>query len=127
MNRRFIYTIGVVVPLMLVLMSVGVEDAPPEIFQIGATYSGGYITISFTDESGDTIQTIVEIQGMDETYYRTFVGDFEERVPFPGPPRYGWGAHPIIFDIQHHVLGDLRIKTEARDVGEPPARLILER
>lgn len=116
------------VAAVAVLAAAGPGGTIPDIFQIQATYRDGHVTISFADASGGTTRTIVEILGMGETFHRTYgAGGFEERIPFPGPPRYGWGAHPVIFDIRHDTLGDLRIKTEIRDAGEPPAPLLLER
>ena len=130
MSRRRAYAAASAAVLVaaVALGAAGPGDTIPDTFQIQATYQDGHITISFADASGGTIRTVVEVLGMGETFHRTYgAGGFEERIPFPGPPRYGWGAHPVIFDIRHDTLGDLRIKTEIRDAGEPPAPLLLER
>lgn len=130
MSRRRAYVAAgaAVLAVAVALGAAGPGDTVPDAFQIQATYLDGHVTISFADASGGTTRTVVEILGMGETFHRTYgAGGFEERIPFPGPPRYGWGAHPVIFDIRHDTLGDLRIKTEIRDAGEPPAPLLLER
>lgn len=130
MSRRRAYVAAgaAVLAVAVALGAAGPADTVPDAFQIQATYLDGHVTISFADASGGTTRTVVEILGMEETFHRTYgAGGFEERIPFPGPPRYGWGAHPVIFDIRHDTLGDLRIKTEIRDAGEPPAPLLLER
>lgn len=130
MSRRRAYVAAgaAVLAVAVALGAAGPGDTVPDTFQIQATYLDGHVTISFADASGGTTRTVVEILGMEETFHRTYgAGGFEERIPFPGPPRYGWGAHPVIFDIRHDTLGDLRIKTEIRDAGEPPAPLLLER
>lgn len=130
MSRRRAYVAAgaAVLAVAVALGAAGPGDTVPDTFQIQATYLDGHVTISFADASGGTTRTVVEILGMGETFHRTYgAGGFEERIPFPGPPRYGWGAHPVIFDIRHDTLGDLRIKTEIRDAGEPPAPLLLER
>ena len=130
MSRRRAYVAAgaAVLAVAVALGAAGPGDTVPDVFQIRATYLDGHVTISFADASGGTTRTVVEILGMEETFHRTYgAGGFEEQIPFPGPPRYGWGAHPVIFDIRHDTLGDLRIKTEIRDAGEPPAPLLLER
>ena len=130
MSRRRAYVAAgaAVLAVAVALGAAGPGDTVPDAFQIQAIYLDGHVTISFVDASGGTTRTVVEILGMGETFHRTYgAGGFEERIPFPGPPRYGWGAHPVIFDIRHDTLGDLRIKTEIRDAGEPPAPLLLER
>lgn len=130
MSRRRAYVAAgaAVLAVAVALGAAGPGDTVPDAFQIQATYLDGHVTISFADASGGTTRTVVEILGMGETFHRTYgAGGFEERIQFPGPPRYGWGAHPVIFDIRHDTLGDLRIKTEIRDAGEPPAPLLLER
>ena len=100
----------------------------PDSFDIRASYREGYIEVSFADASGGTTGITMEILGMAETLRRTYDGAaFEEAIPFAGPPRYGWGAHPVILDIRHDTLGDIRIKTEVRNAGEAPAPLLLER
>lgn len=114
------------------VIAVSVAAAPggqiPDAFDIHATYQNGHIEISFADASGGTTGVTMEILGMAETLRRTYEGHtFKETVPFAGPPRYGWGAHPVILDIQHDTLGDVRIKTEVRNAGEAPAPLLLER
>ena len=130
MSRRRAYVAAgaAVLAAAVALGAAGPGNTVPDTFQIQAAYRDGHVTISFADSSGGTTRTIVEILGMEETFHRTYgAGGFEERIPFPGPPRYGWGAHPVIFDIRHDTLGDLRIKTEIRDAGDPPAPLLLER
>ena len=127
--RRVVAAAGASAALVLLAWSVaGSGGEVPDIFQIRATYQDGHVAVSFIDTSGGTLNATMEILGMAETFHRTYhTYSFEESIPFPGPPRYGWGAHPIIFDIQHQSLGEVRIKTEIRDAGEAPAPMLLER
>lgn len=128
MRRRAAVAAGVVAVLIAVWVATTPGGQVPDVFEIRATYQNGLITVSFADTSGGTTGTAMEILGMAETLRRTYEGHaFEETIPFEGPPRYGWGAHPVILDIRHDALGDIRIKTEVRNAGEMPAPLLLER
>lgn len=112
----------------LAVAAVAIPGEPvPDHFEVSATYADGQISIEFRDASGGTSEVSMEIQGMAETFRRTYAGpEFTEQVPF-GPPRYGWGAHPVIFDIRHDALGSISVKTEIRDAGQPPAQMLLVR
>lgn len=119
---------GIAVAVAVLGWAAGPDTSGPGHFEISATYDDGMIHISFRDDSGGTETVAMEILGMAETFRRTYEsGSFEEMVPFPGPPRYGWGAHPVIFEVTHGTLGEVRIKTEIRDIGQPPADVIFER
>lgn len=117
---------GAVAALAIAAANMPGEPVPDH-FEISATYTDGQIRIEFRDASGGTSEVSMEIQGMAETFRRTYAGpEFAERVQF-GPPRYGWGAHPVIFDIRHDALGSISVKTEIRDAGQPPAPVLLVR
>ena len=119
---------GLIVAMAVLGWAAGPDPQEPDHFEISATYEDGMVYISFRDDSEGTETVAMEILGMAETFRRTYQSDsFEEVVPFPGPPRYGWGAHPVIFEVTHGTLGEVRIKTEIRDVGQPSADVIFER
>lgn len=119
---------GMAVAVAVLGWTLGPDTDEPGHFEISATHDDGMIHISFRDDSGGTETVAMEILGMAETFRRTYESDsFEETVRFPGPPRYGWGAHPVIFEVTHGTLGEMRIKTEIRDIGQPPADVIFER
>ncbi len=100
----------------------------PEFFHINATYADGVVHVHFFDQSERTEYVIMEIQGMAETLQRTYDGhSFYDTVILPAPPQYGWGVHPIILDIQHETLGQIRMKTEIREAGQGVAPVIFVR
>lgn len=116
-----------VVAVLLGLAAVPQQDNP-DYFEINATYHDETIFVSFRDHSDGTDNVSMEILGMAETFRKTYEsGHIEERVPFLGPPKYGWGAHPIIFEVSHQTLGEINIKTEIRDTGQPAAAVIFAR
>ena len=118
--------VGVVAAAAAILALAAVpQQDDPDYFEINATYNDGTILISFRDHSDGTDSVSMEILGMAETFRKTYEsGHIEERVPFIGPPQYGWGAHPIIFEVSHQILGEINIKTEIRDTGQPAAAVI---
>ena len=116
--------IGAAAAAILALAAVPQQD-DPDYFEISATYNNGTIFISFRDHSDRTDSVSMEILGMAETFRKTYEsGHVEEYMSFLGPPKYGWGAHPIIFEVSHQVLGEINIKTEIRDTGQPAAAVI---
>lgn len=115
------------VAALLGLVAVPQQD-DPDYFEINATYSDGTISVLFRDHSDRTDNVSMEILGMAETFRKTYESGYvEESVPFLGPPKYGWGAHPVIFDVSHQALGEISIKTEIRDAGQPAAAVIFAR
>lgn len=107
-------------------LAVGVPGGTvPDHFEVNATYADGHIHVIFQDTTGGTSQVSMEIQGMAETFRRTYDShEFIDMIQY-GPPRYGWAAHPVLLDIRHDTLGDITIKTEIRDIGQPPAPVLL--
>ena len=129
MNAYLVAAAGIVAAAaaILILAAVPPQD-DPGYFEINAAYSDGTISISFRDHSDGTENVSMEILGMSETFRKTYEsGHIEEHVPFLGPPKYGWGAHPIIFEVSHQTLGEFSIKTEIRDAGQPAAAVIFAR
>lgn len=86
----------------------------------------GYIQIFFKDKSEKTNAVVLEVLGMETSFQKTFVdsSEFNETIPFPTPPKYGWEIHPITLLIDHEELGKVSLKTEIRPFGEPPAPII---
>lgn len=95
--------------------------------RIGAIYyeQNKTAVIAYVDDTGVPVPVTVEILGMDETYRREFTGpQFSIYVHFPSVPKYGWAAHPLVFEVGHPVFGDVQIKTEIREQGQPAPRTI---
>lgn len=110
----------------LALYAAIVPGTPvPEGIEISATYEDGTATITYSDSSGGTEGVVMEILGMEETFHRTYGSDFVEEVGFAAPPRHGWAVHPVVLDITHSEHGEIRLKTEIRGAGEPPAPVIV--
>lgn len=97
-------------------------------FALDAVYEDGLVTVSFRDASGGTGRVAMEVLGMAESYRREFAGpSFTETVPFAGPPRHGWKAHPVVLEAEHAELGTVGLKTEIRNAGDPAPRTIYSR
>ena len=130
MIRRALPAAAIVAGLGLYIVLSGEPAPAPDLqqFNINATYADGVVHIHFEDTTGETGMVLMEIQGMASTLQRTYNDHvFYDTVRFAEPPEYGWEVHPILFDVSHNVLGDIRIKTEIRDAGQPGAPLLFVR
>lgn len=126
--RRGAYLAAAAAGAVLLVATTGQAPQDPDHFEVNATYANGTVSLYFLDRSGGTEQVAVEILGMAETFRRVYASPhFEDVVPFPGPPKYGWGAHPVVLEVTHDSLGMVRIKTEVRDLGQPAAPVIFEK
>lgn len=115
-----------VVALVVVFLLLPSDDTEyTSHFDVYATYDGAMAMVQFDDKSRGTQQVSMEIQGMKETLFRTYdTHNFTDTIHFGTPPRYGWGVHPILLHITHDTLGDITLKTEFRDLGQPQADII---
>ncbi len=83
------------------------------------------VVIAYVDDTGTQVPVTAEILGMADTYRREFTGpQFSIYVHFPSVPKYGWAAHPVVFEVGHPIFGDVQIKTEIREEGRPAPRTI---
>ncbi|MCE2498468.1 MAG: hypothetical protein J4F28_05695 [Nitrosopumilaceae archaeon] len=81
--------------------------------------------IAYVDNTGVNVTVTVEVLGMADTYRREFTGpQFSTSVHFPTVPKYGWAVHPVVSEVRHPVFGDVQIKTEIREEGQPAPRTI---
>lgn len=112
--------------LVVIFVSLSYDDTDyTSHFDVNTTYYDEIATVQFADKTGGTHQVSMEIQGMRETLFRTYDShSFTDDVHFGEPPQYGWGAHPILFHITHDTLGNVTLKTEFRDAGQPQADII---
>ena len=83
------------------------------------------IEITFEDTSDQTTLVILEILGMPESFQKTFSESrFVEKVPFSGPPKYGWETNPVTLVIEHSEFGKIGLKTEIHPSDEPASPII---
>jgi len=83
------------------------------------------IEITFTDKSQKTSKVVLEILGLQESFQKTFTNSqFTERVPFEGPPAYGWKSHPVTLVVEHIEFGKVGLKTEIHSHDEPSLPII---
>ena len=67
----------------------------------------------------------LEILGMEETFHKEFSQQsFVEIVQFYSAPKYGWASMPVVFSINHEVLGKIELKTEIHPYDEPKPKVI---
>ena len=97
------------------------------IFYLDATFYGEkkYVEIKFDDSTQKTISVILEIQGMETSFQKTFAGsNFTIQVPFDDVPKYGWKTMPVTLLVEHSEFGKLGIKTDIHDYGKQSSDLI---
>ena len=124
--------LGVVTILAIVFLTGGGtddKDVLRKTFQVDAVYyESGHVEVSFLDKSSQTNSVVMEILGMHETFQKSFIGSqFIEIIPFPNPPKYGWSIHPVVLEIDHSELGNIQLKTEVHQKGEPAPTVIFSR
>ena len=122
------------------------NDAKSEMSQtllVEAKYkpSKGVISIYYEDESKMTEKLIIEIWGLPQTYHKEFecdIGALAENaehenvcpdvvsatIKIDSPPKYGWESIPVVFTVKHKEFGEISIKTEIYETGNPKPRVI---
>lgn len=97
------------------------------IFHLDATFykEKKYVEIKFDDPTQQTTKTVLEIQGMEQSFQKTFTGsNFTIRVPFDDVPKYGWKTMPVTLAVEHSEFGKIGIKTDIHDSNEPSSKLV---
>ena len=122
------------------------NDAKSEMSQtllVEAKYkpSKGVISIYYEDVSKMTEKLIIEIWGLPQTYHKEFecdIGALAENaehenvcpdvvsatIKIDSPPKYGWESIPVVFTVKHEEFGEISIKTEIYETGNPKPRVI---
>ena len=89
------------------------------------------VEIIFIDRSNNTKSAILEVLGMDETYHNEYVfnneSSFVAEFYLEHVPKYGWETTPVTLEIQHSQFGTIGLKTEIVELGNEPAKIIVER
>ena len=94
---------------------------------VDAIYEPGnnIVKITYSDNSKMTSLVVLEILGMEETFHKEFSQQsFVEIVQFDSAPKYGWASMPVVFSINHEVLGKIELKTEIHPYDEPKPKVI---
>jgi hypothetical protein len=128
-----IFTV-IVISVMSVLFFIESNSIDRELlsetFIVDAVYleEEGYVEISFSDNSGKTKTTVLEILGMSESFQKNFDGSgFTERVPFSSTPTYGWKTNPVTLVVEHEDYGKVGVKTEIHAINEPAPPIIFSK
>ena len=135
MGKKLILIIPIIFVSLLAalffLESTSIDrDLFSETFIVDAVYfqEEGYVEISFSDKSGKTKNTILEILGMSESFQKSYVGSsFTEIVEFSSTPTYGWKTNPITLVVEHEEYGKVGIKTEVHEINEPAPPIIFSK
>tara|TARA_B100000029_G_scaffold485674_1_gene539244 strand:+ start:407 stop:841 length:435 start_codon:yes stop_codon:yes gene_type:complete len=94
-------------------------------------YEEHIVKITFIDRSNNTKSAILEVLGMNETYHKEYVfnneSSFVAEFYLEYVPKYGWETTPITLEIQHSQFGTIGLKTEIVELGNEPAKIIVER
>ncbi len=100
------------------------------VFYLDATFykDKKYVEIKFDDSTQKTTSSILEIQGMETSFQKTFTGsNFTTQVPFDSVPKYGWKTMPVTLVVEHSEFGKVGIKTDIHDFDEPSGNLIFSK
>ena len=117
--------------------------AMSQTFVVEAKYkpSKGVISVYYEDQSKMTDKLIIEIWGLPQTYHKEFecdIGALAENaehenvcpdvvsatIKIDSPPKYGWESIPVVFTVKHKEFGEISIKTEIYETGNPKPRVI---
>ena len=131
MNKKI--TLAVI--LTIIIFGIGISivqniqnsEKYSGMFYLDATFykEKKYVEIKFDDSTQRTTLVILEIQGMDTSFQKTFTGsNFTIQVPFDDVPKYGWKTMPVTLAVEHSEFGKIGIKTDIHDYGNPSGNLI---
>ncbi len=131
MSRRPVVYAVLAVILVLALWLGPDEEDPLQgkiIFDAEYDPASGEIFITFEDTTAEITSATMEIQGLSESYQKTFSGySFTETVEYGDPPSLGWRVHPLTIAAEYPDRGIIGIKTEVHPTGqEAPEILIYE-
>lgn len=131
MNKKITLTVILTIIIFGIVISVAqnMQNSAKYsgVFFLDATYYGEkkYVEIRFDDSTQKTSSVILEIQGMETSFQKTFTGsNFTIQVPFDEVPKYGWKTMPVTLAVEHSEFGKIGIKTDIHDSGEPSGNLI---
>lgn len=131
MNKKITLTVVLTIIIFGIAVSVAqnMQNSAKYsgIFFLDATYYGEkkYVEIRFGDSTQKTSSVILEIQGMETSFQKTFTGsNFTIQVPFDNVPKYGWKTMPVTLAVEHSEFGKIGIKTDIHDSGEQSGNLI---
>jgi hypothetical protein len=131
MNKKITLTVILTIIIFGIVISVAqnMQNSAKYsgVFFLDATYYGEkkYVEIRFDDSTQKTSSVILEIQGMETSFQKTFTGsNFTIQVPFDEVPKYGWKTMPITLAVEHSEFGKIGIKTDIHDSGEQSGNLI---
>lgn len=97
------------------------------IFHLDATFykEKKYVEINFLDTTQRTKKAVLEIQGMEQSFQKTFSGsNFTIQVPFEDVPKYGWKTMPVTLVVEHPEFGKVGVKTDIHNQDEQASRTI---
>lgn len=97
------------------------------IFHLDATFykEKQYVEIKFNDSTQKTTKTVLEIQGMEQSFQKTFAGpNFTTQVSFDDIPKYGWETMPVTIVIEHPEFGKVGVKTDIHNQNEQASKII---
>lgn len=131
MNKKITLTVVLTIIIFGIAVSVAqnMQNSAKYsgVFFLDATYYGEkkYVEIRFGDSTQKTSSVILEIQGMETSFQKTFTGsNFTIQVPFDNVPKYGWKTMPVTLAVEHSEFGKIGIKTDIHDSGEQSGNLI---
>ncbi|HEY8109501.1 MAG TPA: hypothetical protein VIG05_01370 [Candidatus Nitrosotenuis sp.] len=131
MNKKI--TLAVILTIIIfgigisIVQNVQNSEKYSEIFHLDATFykEKKYVEIKFDDLTQKTTSVILEIQGMETSFQKTFAGsNFTIQVPFDDVPKYGWKTMPVTLVVEHSEFGKIGIKADIHDSGNPSGSLI---
>jgi hypothetical protein len=131
LNRKIILA----VILTIIVLGVGISIVQNTqnsakysgIFHLDATFykEKKYVEIKFDDSTLEATRITLEIQGMEQSFQKTFPGsNFTIQVPFDDVPKYGWKTMPVTLVVEHPEFGKVGVKTDIHNQGEQATQTI---
>ncbi len=122
---RKLFLIIPIVIIVIIVISLGSEEDEKTLkktFYLDATFypENNEVQIYYLDSSNKTNSAILEILGMKESFQKRFTkSEFMETVYFDSTPKHGWKIHPIVLKVDHEDFGEVGLKTEIHNEGDP--------
>lgn len=128
MKKKKFFFLGIAAGIIIIAVTYQPEQNNlDEIFFVDATFypEKGIVIVSYNDTSSKTQMVTLELLGLNETFHKTYyTSSFQETINIATQPKYGWKAHPVTLDIRHSDFGDVSIKTEVHNSGDPAPQTI---
>lgn len=131
MNRKI--TLAVILTIIVfgigisVVQNIKNSEKYSGIFHFDATFykEKKYVEIKFDDSTQKTTKITLEIQGMEQSFQKTFTGsNFTIWVPFDDVPKYGWKTMPVTLVVEHSEFGKIGVKTDIHNQNEQASKTI---